>query len=802
MYNLGDNFKVDYKKAKMNPNSIVVGQRYRITVLTERMLRLEYNNSGKFEDRPTEFAWYRNLPKPDFKVENVSNKLVITTKYFKLIYEKNKPFKGTKINPTDNLKIELNGTDKVWYYGHPEIRNYSAPSSFLEDVDSKDKMKSLYSTDGFVSIDDSNTDIMLEDGTFTKRDGSGQDIYLIMYGNQFEQALKDYFEISSYPSLIPRYALGNWWSRNNNYNDLELRKLIDNFEDNEIPLSIIVLDKDWHIKSYKGSKILKTGFTFDNKNFKNPIAMINFIHSKGIRIGLNVDPTEGITKMNQYYNEALKYVKPDDNGVIPFNVLDPEFVDVYLKLFIHPLDNIGIDFFWIDSFDNIDINNLSKLKHYHFYDMTRDYKKRPMVLAYNSLIAAHRYPVLYSGKTTVSWDTLKKIPYHNLSAANIGVSWWSHDIGGYHNGIEDNELYIKFIQLGTFSPILKFGAEKGKYYKREPWRWNIKTYTIAKEYLQLRHKMIPYLYSEAYKYHKEGKPIIVPLYYKYPDYYYDDLYKNEYSLGTEFFVVPIVKKKDYLMDRTIQKLFVPKGTWYDFFTGKKFPGDKEYVTFYKDQDYPVFAREGAIIPMGKNDNMNDTTPPKNMEIQIFPGCSNSYKLYEDDGVSNLYQKDYYLLTSIDFNCLKDNYTVVVRATEGKSGIVPDKRNYKIIFRNTNRASAVSAHFNNEPLSCKTHLEGLNFVVEIEDVNTIGQLTINIRGIDLAIDAVRLVNEDIEKIISDLQIETVLKEQIDKILFSTLTIRKKRIEIRKLERKKLDRKFVKLFLKLLEYVEEI
>ncbi len=803
MYNLGSQFVFDYEKAQPNPKAVIKGKKYRITVLTERLIRLEYNELGKFEDRPTELVWFRNFSVPDFTLKEDEKYIELTTKYFTLYYAKEKKFKGSKLNPTANLKVDVANSDRYWYYNHPEVRNYGAPSTLLSNK--KGKLifkKGLYSIDGFASIDDSKSKIMEQTGTVVDRETKSTDIYLFVYLKDFDLCLKDYFRITGFPSLLPRYALGNWWSRNIAYNDNDLKDLITNFDRKEIPISVLLLDKDWHVRTREKDNHLKTGFTWNKEFFKAPYEMIAYIHSKGIRVGLNINPTEGLRAIDEYYEKALNYLEADANGVIPFNILNPRFVDTYLKLFIHPLDNLDVDFFWIDYFEQNKLDDLWLLKHYHFYDMMRNYKRRPMVLGYNSLVAPHRYPVLYSGKTIVGWDALKLIPAHNSNASNNGVSWWSHDIGGYFKGIEDNELYIRYVQLGTFSPILKFGADSGKYYKREPWRWSIKTYTITQQYMALRHRLIPYLYTEAYRYHKEGIPLIQPIYYKYPEMYDDVLYKNEYYLGNQLFVAPIIKPKDYVMNRAIHKFYIPDGIWYDFVTGKKFPGGKNYVSFFKDQDYPVFAKTGSIIPLGENENMNDTTPPKNMEIHIFPGKSNVYRLYEDDGMSNLYKKGYYLISSIEYNYLPNNYTVIIRALEGKSGIAPDTRNYKIKFRNTKKADDVIAYFNNDQIKFEAYDDGPDFVVELKDIPTIGQLTLNCKGKDIEIDAIRLIKDDIEGIISDLQIETLMKEKIDAVLFSDLPYRKKRIAIRRLSGKGLERKFVKLFLKLLEYMNEV
>lgn len=804
MYNLGEQFKIDHSRAMANPENIIRGKKYRITVLTERLLRLEYNESGAFNDEPTLFAWNRNFPKADFQKNEDGSTLEITTKYLRLTYTKEKSFASSRLNPTGSLKVNCIGTDAYWYYGHPEVRNYGAPAMLLSDEKEKTKFtRGLFSIDGFASIDDSKGKVMDVDGTVRQKAENSIDVYLFVYNKDFDLCLKDYFFLTGMPALIPRYALGNWWSRNNKYDDDSVSELIDNFNDYEIPLSVLLLDKDWHIRTIIKDKPLKTGFTWNKELFKDPALLSQYLHANGVRLGLSINPNEGIYPNEEFYEVAKKYLETDKNGVIPLNVYDPRFIDVYLKVIIHPLDNMGADFLWIDYMNEETPEEVFLLKHYHFYDMMRDYKKRPMVLGYNALTAPHRYPVLYSGKSIVGWETLKKIPYHNSSAANIGVSWWSHDIGGYYKGIEDNELYIRYVQLGVFSPILKFGADDGKYYKREPWRWSIKTYSIAKDYLQLRHRLIPYLYTEAYNYHKNGVPLIQPMYYQYPDLYDDQIGQNEYYFGSQLFVSPIVQPKDYVMNRVIHRLFVPEGTWYDIFTGKKFPGGKNYVAFFKDQDYPVFAKAGAIIPMGKNEIANDTTPPDDMEIQIFPGASNTYHLYEDDGISGLYKKGFYLLTDIDYNYMPNNFTVIIRAVEGKSGIVPDKRNYKIRFRNTKKAEAVIARLKTEPVECKSYTDGADFIVEVKDVPTISQLTINCKGKDIEFDAVRVINEDIETIISDLQITTELKEKIDSILFDeNLPIKKKRIEITKLKNKGLEPKFVNLFKKLLEYVGQV
>lgn len=802
MYDLGNQFHIDLNNLKTRNTNVIQGQKYRISILTERLIRLEYSEEGKFNDLGTELVIFRNFEKTPFQIRQDNAFLEVTTNYFKLEYSKEMPFKGTGVNPIKNLKISLNGTDRFWYYDHPEVRNYFGSNNVLKSNAENSINRGLYSLEGFVSIDDSNTLRLDQNGTIVSPNSRSVDMYVFIYGKDFGLAMQDYFTLTGMPSFVPRYALGNWWSRDKAYSSDEINNLLNKFDSNEIPISVLLLDKDWHKRNVCNKKVTNSGFSFNEDLIHNPVQFIKEIHDRNIKIGLSVDPSEGFYPFENYYNSACQYLGGTAGNILKFDPLNPRFLDVYFKVFIHPLEKMGIDFFWND-FNNLkDLTTLWTLTNYHYFD-SKKLGNRGMILSRNALKAAHRYPVLYSGETKVSWDNLKLIPFFNLSASNIGVCWWSHDIGGYNGGIEESELYIRSVQLGVFSPILRFHSAGGKYYKREPWLWDKKTYEITSEYLVLRHKLIPYLYTEAHKYSTAGTMVFQPLYYVIPKVYDDLIYRNEYFYGSSLLVAPITNKKDSIMNRTIHRFYLPDGIWYDFFTGKKFLGNKKYVAFYKDEDYPVFARKGAIIPLSIKSNSNNTSNPSDMEIQVFPGESNSYELYEDDGISEAYKKGAYFKTIIEYNYLPNNYTLIIRnVPDSKRGIVPDTRNFKIRFRNTKKADEVICRVDGDVIESNTYIDDTDFIVEVNNVDVFRQLTINCKGTDIEIDAVRLVNDDIDMILSDLQIETSLKEKISDAMFSDEPIKKKRIAIRKLRRAGLDSSFVKLFLNLLEYINQI
>ena len=793
MYDLGTHFKFDLNKSTANKDCVFKGDNYRITVLTERLIRLEYNENQMFEDYPTELVWYRNFPKPDFVIKESNKILNITTKYFELTYVKEKKFESNKLMPMKNLKIQLLNTDKIWYYGHPEVRNYDTSAFNIDDTKEKRYKKSLYSLDGFVSIDDSKSSLILENGSFKKRDNAGVDIYVFLYDKDFYYCLNDYFMLTGYPPLIPRYALGNWWDKKEFYNEFGIVHLLKKFEDYNIPLSLFTLNK-WQKEN---------NFEF-SEFYKDPKAVINYLKTKNVKFGLSIEDPKVFKPNTAPFNKLKEYLYPDKNGNIPLNVFDAKTIDAFLKLIIHPLTNIGVDYFSLNSFDKNDIERLSILKHYLYYDGFRFENKRPLISAYNYVTAPHRYPILYAGKSTVGWDTLKKIPSFNASASNNGVSFWSHDVGGTSGGVEDPELFIRSIQLGVFSPIMRLGADDGKYYKREPWKWGLKPRNITIDFLNLRHKLIPYLYTEAYKYFKYGKPLIEPIYYKYPSMYDDELYKDQYFFGSTFLVSPITTKKDYLMNRVIQKFYIPDGTWYGFFTGKQFKGNKKYVSFYRDHEYPVFVKAGAIIPMTLK-GTNDTSAPSKTELQIFPGSSNTYSIYEDDGESNAYLRGEYLITNVEFIYQKDNYKLTILPVEGKVGVAPLKRSYKVRFKNTKPTSKVTSYVSSTQVNNNCYKDEADLIVEVDDIPSNEQLTIICSGQDIEIEAIRIISDDIISIISDLPIKSSLKQKIDNIMFSNeLDLPRKRIAIRKLahEKEYLEKKYIILLLKLLEYINEV
>ena len=706
---------------------------------------------------------------------------------FTLDYVKDKPFSSGKLTPGSNLKVTLNKTDRIWYYGHPEARNFGGITYSLDNFQGNLKFeKGLYSTDGFACLDDSNSLAIDEFGNFVTKEDNNIDIYIFMYRKDLGLCLQDYFTLTGYPMMIPRYALGTWWYKNSKYTSDTLNNLLNHFKEEKISMPTVMLGDKWYLDN---DPLMFDETNLSGTNFK---ALAN---QYDIKTGLTITPSTRIKVGSLTYQNIQNNIQNLNGKDYSFLPVSNQSLNLYGTYGVRNWLSIGIDAFCIDYNNIKDKNTIALFPHYIYAMSSMLLNKRTVVFSRNHDLATHRNTVIFTGKTKVDWNTLAVLPRYNATASNNGISYVAHAIGGYYGGIENFELYIRYIQLGVFSSMLVLASDDGKYYKREPWRWNESETAMIKKYLNLRNSLIPYLYTESYIYHKSGSPIIQPLYYKYPKIYDEPLYKNQYFFGSQMLVCPITKKKNTVMNRVVQRMFIPEGVWYEFESGKKYLGNKYYMSFYKDEDYPVFCREGAIIPL----SLDGTTElPVNMEIIVVPGTDGNYKLYEDDGISNNFKNNNFSITEMNFKYQKASYEFIIQ-NSGNPGILPDNRNYRIRFKNT-KLAAVNILNGTTELKGNIYLEKNDLIIEVANISTSKELKITCVGEDaIENSTIRLINDDIKGILEDLEIETTLKEKIDAILFCDLSIKKKRIAIRKLKKAKLEPKFIKMFLNLLEYI---
>ncbi len=689
-----------------DPNAIVCGPNVRFTVLASRLLRLEYSPTGEFEDRPSQVFWHRTQPVPQFtsKVTDVS--IEIETEHLLLRY---------KINPrgfhrtTLSIRIKPSGT--TWRYGMRPRGNLGGTARTLDAVVGKTRLEAgLVSRSGWAVVNDSQSLVFDDRGWLTPRDHPQVDIYFFGYGLAFADCIQDFTHAAEPVPMIPRYILGNWWSRYWDYTQDELQTLMEEFRQNEVPLSVCIVDMDWHITQTGNESNGWTGYTWNRELFPDPPGFIHWLHDQGLKTALNLHPAKGVYPHEEQYPEMARWmgIDPDSQQPIPFDVNDTHFMEGYFKLLHHPQEDMGIDFWWTDwqqgrKSKTPGLDPLWWLNHLHFHDLGRDGRKRPFVFSRWGGLGNHRYPIGFSGDTIILWRSLAFQPRFTTTAANVAYGWWSHDIGG-HMGLEGTpELYVRWVQFGLFSPILRLHATKSPSLDRRPWGKPERYFHAARSAMQLRHAFIPYIYTMAWRAHQTGLAPVLPIYYadvspqafSCPD---------EYFFGSEMIAAPIVSPTSRATGLAKKRVWLPAGTWFNFFTGEIFPGGCWHTIHATLEDIPVFAKAGAIVPLGPPTGWGGIENPEALDLFIFPGSSNRFELYEDDGETTNYQHGDYALTPFTLEQTGNTLTFTIHPILGDKLQVPAQRTYRIHLRGVDALVSCQHPFAYQPAMRTLSLE--------------------------------------------------------------------------------------------------
>ena len=661
--------------------AIIQGEKYRFTVLTEEMIRLEYCEDGKFEDRATQCVIDRKFKVPEYQVIENEESLEIITDKIHLVYNKQKfTDYGLSVQVRGNISVY----HSIWHFGE-EATDLRGTARTLDEADGAIELEhGIISRFGYGILDDSRSLVITEDGWVEPRKEDCIDIYFLGYGHEYEHCLKDYYHLTGKTPLLPRYALGNWWSRFYRYNDQEYKALMTRFEKEEIPFSVSVIDMDWHLVDIDpkyGSGW--TGYTWNKELFPDPKEFMTWLHDHGLKVTLNVHPAGGVQAHEEKYKEMAEAMGRDWEKEEPvnFDVTDQKFLKAYFEYLHHPNEEEGVDFWWLDwqqgGLSKIPgLDPLWMLNHYHYLDSGRRGKRRLTFSRYAGM-GSHRYPVGFSGDTIISWESLAFQPYFTANASNVGYGWWSHDIGGHMKGYRDEELSTRWIQFGVFSPIMRLHSSNSAFTGKEPWNYNAVSENIMKRYLKLRHEMIPYLYTMNYHASHDGQPLIRPMYYLEPE--QPEAYEvpNEYYFGTELVVCPITEPTDKAAGTACVKAWIPEGKWYDIFSGLKYDGGRMLELYRSLEDIPVLAKEGAIIPLTDlTEYTNSVENPKELAVKIVPGKKNAFILMEDTGDTCEDKEENWAQTKLEW--INEN-EFIIHPVNGNLDVIPKRRTWKMEF---------------------------------------------------------------------------------------------------------------------------
>ncbi|GAA1995616.1 alpha-glucosidase (family GH31 glycosyl hydrolase) [Nakamurella flavida] len=671
----------------VDPAAVVRGETWRISVLTDGLLRLEYAADGVFEDRASTFALNRDLPVPEFTVVDGPTHLEIRTARAHLTYDRG-PFS------TSGLSVQVRGNvsnyHSVWRFGEiaHDDANLGGTARTLDNVDGAVALEpGVLSRNGYAVLDDSRSLLLTDDGWVTPRDGSRTDLYVFTHGRDFDEALRDFHAVSGPTPVLPRFALGNWWSRYHRYTADSYRALIERFAAEGVPFSVSVIDMDWHLVDVEekyGSGW--TGYTWNRDLFPDPDAFLTWLHEHGLRVTLNVHPADGVRAYEELYPEMARALgrDPESGDPLAFDVTDREFLAAYFDVLHAELERGGVDFWWLDWQSGphsrvAGIDPLWMLNHFHFLDnaTTPDGKpRRPLTFSRYAGPGSHRYPVGFSGDSIVTWASLEFQPEFTATAANIGYGWWSHDIGGHMMGVKDDELATRWVQLGTFSPILRLHSASNPFATKEPWSFGTAAAAVMTDFLRLRHRLVPYLHTMNHRAARESLALVRPMYHSHPE--APEAYRvpTQFTFGSELVVAPITAPIERELQLGSVRAWLPAGEWVDVLTGLRYTGGREIVLHRDLTSIPALAPAGAILPLdGRDIPGNGTEHPGHLELLVVPGADGAFTLIEDDGAGDGLDPAGIARTAITWN--QQTGVLEIAALVGDAAIVPAARTWSV-----------------------------------------------------------------------------------------------------------------------------
>lgn len=670
-------------------SAIVQCGRARMTVLTARTIRLEYAPEGQFEDRPSRAFIRRALPVPPFRVDRTGDAAEITTDALELVYrDTNRGF------TRETLSIKVKETGRVWHFGDSDPFNLGGTIRTLDGCEGAVPLPDgLLSRTGWAVVDDSRSEVFSEEAWLTPRTTTETDLYFFGHGTDYVGCMNDLRALGGSVPVIPRWVLGNWWSRHWIYSRSDLHELVQAFEDRHIPLSVCVLDTDWHIVENPHTRGW-TGYTWNRELLGEPEELLSWFHERGIRVCLSLHPADGVHPHEEAYREMAEAtgIDPSSKKPVPFDILDTRFAEAYLRILHHPLEKAGVDFWWMDwqqgTVKGFDPEFL--LNHAHYVDLSRGGTRRGPAFSRWAGLGSHRYPVSFSGDTLITWDSLHFQPYLTATAANVGCCWWSHDIGGHFMGIEDPECFLRWLQFGILSPVNRIHSSKFRFIDRRPWTMDPGTFHRSREALVFRTRLVPYLYTMARRTHRTSRPLCEPMYWEDPRRHEAYCCPSQYRLGTQLIAAPYTRPLDPETGLSRQVVWLPEGSWRNFFTGEYHEGDAWYARYGTLDDIPLFAKAGAILPLDGDPCRSSCSPPADIELHVIAGNDGSFTLHEDDPEAvEPFDDSTSVRTPMSCRWRDDRLELHVGPALGNRALIPATRHWNVVVTGVRQPDGVT-----------------------------------------------------------------------------------------------------------------
>jgi alpha-glucosidase/alpha-D-xyloside xylohydrolase len=476
--------------------------------------------------------------------------------------------------------------------------------------------------------------------------------------------LQEYAAITGLAEMPPLWSLGYQQSHRTLGTPEEILAEARTFREKKLPCDAMI---------YLGTDFCPNGwnthngeFTWNARAFPDPAAAIQQLHEEHLKVVLHI-VMEGRHLIGTVHDPCTNPQQPTGrtpDGHWP----DDRQVSCYWQAH-KPLLDLGVDGWWPDQGDGLDAPSRLRRNRMYFEGQQMDEpNRRVYALHRNAYAGMQRYAsFLWSGDVQSTWETLRT---HVPVAVNTGLSgipYWGTDIGGFVPTPEyTGELYVRWFQFGAFCPL--FRSHGRVWTLHLPWGWNMgepppavsqetpryhpdpkelhnaAIEPICKKYLELRYQLLPYLYTAVKETCETGLPIIRALWLHYPDDAAATARGDEYLFGRDLLVAPVVEK-----GATTRSVYLPRGTWYDFWTKERVEGGREITRSVDLETIPLYVRAGAVIPMGPVKQYAAERVAAPITLWIHRGADGLSSLYEDDGESFDFRKGEFMRIQINWN---------------------------------------------------------------------------------------------------------------------------------------------------------
>ena len=467
--------------------------------------------------------------------------------------------------------------------------------------------------------------------------------------------MREYARITGLPELPARWTLGYMQSHRTLSGPDEIMSIPKTFRDKKLPCDALI---------YLGTEFTPSGWNTRNgefgwkaDNFPDPKKMVDEMHARHFKVVLHI-VIEG-RRMSGTVGEPCTAENAVPSGRTPDDRWPPDRNVACYWPYHKPLSDLGVDGWWPDQGDGLDVAG-RLARHRMYWEGSQQWRpdERPFALHRNGAAGMQRYGAfLWSGDVQSRWETLKT---HVPIAVNTGLSgipWWGTDIGGFVPTAEyTGELHVRWFQFGAFCP--SFRAHGRNWHLKLPWGWNggdggpqeTKGFTMApgelqnpeterimKKYLELRYRLMPYIYTAARETSETGLPMMRAMWLHHSDDPAAVARGDQFFWGRDMLVAPVVEK-----GAASRQLYLPGGIWYDFWTGERMEGGRSIERKVDLETTPIYVRAGAVIPMDPLKQYTDEVVDGPLTLQVHPGVDGTSSLYEDDGRSFGYRKGQFM----------------------------------------------------------------------------------------------------------------------------------------------------------------